>query len=497
MNKVAFLSRVSTNDQHDSIINQEEIFNQWLKKHQDCVLFKKYVDEGISGSKGYKRQAWLQMLSDGQEGLFDILIAKSFSRFGRNQTETLSAIKLLIAQNIRIIFLEDNLDSKEDMSKFGLFAWLAEQEAQKGSERIKMVWQNFNTLGKVHVTIEPLGYTYDKSIKNFIINEEEVPVIKEIFNLYLQGFGFNKIAQILTEKNIQTKKGGKWAGQTIATILRNDFYIGTLTQGKTQTLDVTMRENKKIDKEEWFRHKNHHEAIIDIKIFEKVQEEIKKRSHKATDSYKTRHSNTALFSSILKCRNCGATMTIKRKKRMKNYKPFYQCIEYDLHSLKCGHQSNLVYEDFLIIIIKNKLDEAVKNNYSEINKKLHAKTNLTDKNKLKVELKNIEKKLEEQGKIGNKLVNLLTSGTITAEQFALQNNIVVKQITELNNRKEKIKNEINKKNDTQEKLAELQENIENLLNTKSENWTNAMMRSIIEKIEISTNGLIEVFYKYM
>lgn len=80
MKKVACLSRVSTDEQHTSIENQREIFNDWLVKNKDCVLYKYYVDEGISGTKAYKRVAFLEMLEEGKEKKFDILLCKSFSR---------------------------------------------------------------------------------------------------------------------------------------------------------------------------------------------------------------------------------------------------------------------------------------------------------------------------------------------------------------------------------------------------------------------------------
>ena len=275
--KVAFFSRVSTDLQHSSMENQEKIFQQWLERNPDCVFYKLYEDEGISGSKGYKRVNWLQMLEDGKDGLYDVVVAKSFSRFGRNQTETLQAIKELRLKGIRCVFLEDSLDSEKDMSKFGLFAWLAEQEAQKSSERIKMVWDSFNQQGKVHVTLAPYGYFYDKEIKNFIVNEIEANTVRRIFNLYLEGYGFNNIALTLTNEGVPTKRGGKWAGATVRGILTNEFYIGTLVQGKTRTLDATMKESIKIDEAEWYKHQDNHEAIIEVEVFEKVNQQIQER----------------------------------------------------------------------------------------------------------------------------------------------------------------------------------------------------------------------------
>ena len=80
----------------------------------------------------------------------NMILSKSYSRFGRNMVETLSAIKELREAGIRIIFIEDNLDSTKDTTNFGLFSWLAEMESKKTSERIKTVFDNFKEKGKIY-----------------------------------------------------------------------------------------------------------------------------------------------------------------------------------------------------------------------------------------------------------------------------------------------------------------------------------------------------------
>lgn len=509
MKRVAFLSRVSTLDQHSSIDNQEEVFQNWLKRNEGCTVYKIYTDEGISGAKGYKRKQWLEMLKDGRHKEFDILIAKSYSRFGRNQRETLDAIAMLRNNGIRIIFLEDNLDSEQDANKFGLFAWLAEQEAQKTSERIKMVWETYNIEGKVHVTLAPYGYDYNKDIKNFIINDFEANIVKMVFSLYQEGYGFNRIARLLTENNIPTKRGGKWAGQTVGQILQNDFYLGTLTQGKTKTIDVTMDTKRKIPKEEWIKHSENHDAIITKEEFARVQEEIKKRSFKAKKFYTKEHGNTSkrgsirqsnasLFSNLLICGECNSRLTIKRKKRMKNYKPFYNCMDYELKGIKgCGHTSNFIWEDILIDFIKEKLDELVKNNYKELKAKLQEKNFSKDNKASEKELKSIENKIKDTINISTKLLQEYTKGNVGEMQYKLQNEDIEKSLKYMISRKEELAKIINSKSNIKNKEKILIGGINDLLETKTENWNNAMMKSIIDSIIIYIDGTIDVHFKYL
>lgn len=506
--KVAFFSRVSTDLQHSSMENQEKIFQQWLERNPDCVFYKLYEDEGISGSKGYKRVNWLQMLEDGKDGLYDVVVAKSFSRFGRNQTETLQAIKELRLKGIRCVFLEDSLDSEKDMSKFGLFAWLAEQEAQKSSERIKMVWDSFNQQGKVHVTLAPYGYFYDKEIKNFIVNEIEANTVRRIFNLYLEGYGFNNIALTLTNEGVPTKRGGKWAGATVRGILTNEFYIGTLVQGKTRTLDATMKESIKIDEAEWYKHQDNHEAIIELEVFEKVNQQIQERSVKAKNYYtkehsnkkikysnsKSRISNRSLFSNLLVCGECKSTMTIKRKKK-DDYKPFYQCIEYDKHSLKCGHSSNRANESFLVEIVKDELTSLSSNNFERLKSILTSKKESKNNIKLQKELDTIERKIDEQIQLANNLLLLYTQGKITELQYGLQNESLNRALNSFMERKKNLIEQI-QQDTTKEQTEAIYGGIERILNKPVEEWNNSNLKEVIDSIVIYTDKTIKVNIKY-
>ncbi|SCJ00342.1 Recombinase [uncultured Clostridium sp.] len=498
--RVAFFSRVSTMDQHSSIENQQKIFTQWLERNPDCEYYKMYEDEGISGAKGYKRIKWLQMLEDGKNELYDVVVCKSFSRFGRNIVETLSAIKELRTKGIRCVFLEDGLDSEKDASKFGLFAWLAEEEANKTSNRIKTVWDSFNKEGKIHVTVAPYGYDYSVQDKNFVVNEDEREVVKNIFNLYLQGYGFNRIAQMLIENNIPTKKGGSWAGATIQSILTNEFYIGTLVQGKTRTIDATMKENIKIDESEWFRHENRHEAIVDIEVFKKVNRQIEERSKKAKGYYTKEHgnakrnSNKSLFSNLLICGECGSMMTIKRKKKEK-YKPHYQCLNYDRISLKCGHKSNRINESELVQIVKNKLINLSEDNFRRL-KNMQIKNR--DKKDVKViekEITMINKKIEQQINLSNNLLMLFTNGTIKEEQFKLQNESIYKALNGFMERKNVLEEEL-KVDVSKEQETVVFTGIEYILNKPVEEWKNSELKEFIENIKIFIDGTIELKVKY-
>lgn len=503
--KVAFLSRVSTLDQHSSIENQDLIFKQWLENNLDCEYYKTYTDEGISGSKAYKRPEFLKMIQDGIDRRYDVLVTKSYSRFARNQRESLSAIAELRIAGIRLVFLEEGMDTDKDIKNAGLHGWLAEMEAQKTSERIKTVWDSFNREGRVHVTLAPYGYDYNKEIKNFVVNEKEASGVRKIFELYLQGNGFNKIAKVLSDSGVPSKRGGNWAGATIKGILENEFYIGTLVQGKSRTIDVTIKGSRAIAKEEWFKHIDNHEGIITQEVFDKTNQQINDRTSKAKSYYTkehansraSRHSNASLFSNLMKCGDCGATMTIKRKKRLK-YVPFYNCISYDMYGTKeCNHTSNSIKEEFLMEYVKRRLDRVSENNFDElsliVNSVKESKNNTIS---LEKELQIVEKKIDEQIELSTFLLTNYSKGIISDVMYKLQNESMEKALDSLLKRKKEILGQMEQAKNSKSDEVKLKRSINDLLGVQIDDWSNSALKEAIERIEVYTNGIVKVHFKY-
>lgn len=488
MLRVATFSRTSTDyeSQKTSILNQEEIFKLWIEKN-NCVLYKSYVDDGISGTKGKYRTEWRELIEDGKNKKYDILLAKSYSRFGRNMIDTLGAIKELREAGIRIIFIEDNLDSKDDITKFGLFSWIAEQESQNTSKRIKTVFSHFKEVGKIYSCIPPLGYDYDVNKKNFVINEQEALIVKRIFKLYIQGNGTNKIGSILSLEGIRGKNGGIIRGNTIKNIISNEVYCGTLIQGKTESIDVTISKRKNISPDNWIKHYNNHEAIIDYETFveaNKILLENSERAKKYRYSIKgvERASNASLFSNLLICDNCGRSMTIRRKKGNKVH---YNCSEYEKIGLAVGHSSNRIDEDFLIEHIKHELDLIIEKNFDIIN----INNNNDIKNRLENELKAINRGIDEQMKKTNNLMELYNAGALTITQFKLQNESISNLLdTHIKNKEiieDKIKNLPLKQNS-------FKKDVESVIKIPIEQWNNKMLKTIIDKISINNNGMIKI-----
>lgn len=488
MLKVASFSRTSTDNlsQSKSIGNQEDIYKSWIEKN-NCTLYKNYVDEGISGTKGKYRTEWKELIQDGKNKKYDILLSKSYSRFGRNMVETLTAIKELREAGIRIIFIEDNLDSTKDTTNFGLFSWLAEMESKKTSDRIKTIFENFKENGKIYNCIAPWGYDYDIELKNFVVNDEEAPVIKRIFKLYIQGNGTTKIANILTSEGIKGKNGGVIRGNTIKNTILNEVFVGTLVQGKSKGIDVTISKRNQIDKGEWVKHLNNHEAIITYETFIEANKRFKVNSEKSKKHRYSikgieRASNSSLFSNLLVCSNCGFSMTIRRKK---NKKPYYNCTEYERKGRSSGHSSNRIEEEFLVEYILYRLNELVERDFDVIN----INANVDIKRELESQLQGIEKVINDQMKKTRNLMNLYEEHIISINQFKLENEAIRNMLDSLINNKEVLEDKM--KNIPQE-TGSFKKDVESVLKVPIIQWNNEMLKAIVKKIYINNDGTINI-----
>lgn len=488
MLKVATFSRTSTDNisQSKSIENQEDVYKSWIEKN-NCVLYKNYIDEGISGTKGKYRVEWKELIQDGKEKKYDILLSKSYSRFGRNMVETLSAIKELREAGIRIIFIEDNLDSTKDTTNFGLFSWLAEMESKKTSERIKTVFDNFKEKGKIYNCIAPWGYDYDIEKKNFVINDLEASIIRRIFKLYVQGNGTTRIANILTSEGIKGKNGGVIRGNTIKNTILNEVYVGTLVQGKSEGIDVTISKRNKIEQEKWVKHLNNHEAIITYETFIEANKIFKVNSEKAKKHRYSikgieRSSNASLFSNLLICSNCGASITIRRKKGKKIH---YNCSEYEKVGVSVGHTSNRIDEDFLVEYILFRLNELIERDFDIIN----INANIDIKKELESQLQAVEKSINEQMKKTRNLINLYDEKVISMNQFKLENETISNTLDSLMKNKEVLEDKI--KNIPQE-TGSFKKDVESVLKIPVEQWNNSMLKTIIKKIYINNDGTINI-----
>jgi stage V sporulation protein T len=384
--KIAAYMRISVDTEKDrdntSIENQRRIIKTYVRQTFPDAEVDYYEDRDKSGYTFEQREDYQRMRPLLMNGYYDILIIKDFSRFSRRNSRGLVELEDLRDAGVRIISIGDGIDypTYDDWNNIQVRFLLNEMPVTDASKKVKRVVESRQNDGN-WICAVPYGY-YFVDTKNMIfeVDEAAAVVIREIFALYNSGWGYKKIANYLTEKNIPTprmlekerkeaeaaKSKGKvevkikaspvWAIPTISSILQNDFYIGTLRQHKYTRRNINGTD-KKLDKEENKVFENHHPAIVDVKEFMKAQQQLKARTK---SNYRGIKKYDTTYSGFLFCGDCGSPMfSLSRP----DLAPAYTCGTYHRRGLKgcTAHHIRVETLDSLLkIYVKRVMDNSQK-----------------------------------------------------------------------------------------------------------------------------------------
>lgn len=267
--RVAIYARVSTQDvsQTTSFELQKKYYEDYVNKHENWTLVEIYADEGISGTSTEHRPAFKRMIVDCKNGLIDVIITKSVSRFARNVMTTIGITRELedLKPPIGVYFESEGIFSltKDTQLPLTFLATIAENESRIRSRSMETSLRMRLDNG-IPLTPKLLGYTHDED-GNLIINEDEAPTVKLIFYMYLYGYSAQQIANVLRALQRKSYLGNtnKWSSSTVIEILRNERHCGDVRTRKTFTKDFCSHKKLKNRGEKpQSNYKNHHEAIV-------------------------------------------------------------------------------------------------------------------------------------------------------------------------------------------------------------------------------------------
>lgn len=328
-NKVALYVRLSDEDRNkkegdesESIKNQKAI----LTKHaldNDWEIYDIYNDEDYTGADR-NRPDFIRLINDAKARKFNIIMCKSQSRFTRELELVEKYIHTLFPLwGIRFISLVDNADTDNPGNKKArqINGLINEWYLEDLSDNIKKTFDMKKRQGKHIGAFALYGYKKDPNQKgHLIIDEEAAAIVREVFTLFSQGMGKINIARKLNARGIpnpteyKRRKGLRYKGAednnstlwkyyTIASMLTNQMYIGDMVQNCYGTVSYKIHKNVPKPKKDWIIVKNTHEPIIDLELWEKVQNLIKLKTKPFS-----RDGKIGIFSKKVKCMNCGHYM---------------------------------------------------------------------------------------------------------------------------------------------------------------------------------------------
>jgi len=287
--KVAAYCRVSTEyeEQISSLESQVSHFSTLIQENPDWEFAGIYAEQE-SGTDIENREEMNRMVKDCEQGKIDLILTKSLSRFSRNTVDTLITLHQLAEKNIAVYFEMEGLNSmdKNMLQVIRMAASLSQEESSSKSENIKWGIRAKFKQGNVKLNYTNfLGYTKDHN-GNLVIVEDEAKIVKLIYTLFLDGYGYRQIKKHLESNHIKTVTGKDvWSTSTIDRILSNEKYVGNIISQKTYTKDfLTGKQVKNNGELPQYFIENNHQPIILKDIFDEVQKEKARRSLKSEQS---------------------------------------------------------------------------------------------------------------------------------------------------------------------------------------------------------------------
>ena len=315
--RVAAYCRVSTDreEQEHSFETQKAMYTEMIMMKPTWQMAGIYADEGITGTVAKKRPGFMKMIEDCRKGKIDMIVTKSVSRFSRNNLDCLMYVRELKQLGIPIIFEKEGINTIQVSSELllTLFGALSQAESESISMNVKLGIRQSLKNGNVRFSYKTfLGYRKGADGQPEIV-PEQADIVRRIYNDFIAGATYLEIAKRLTEENVPTMGGGnRWFSERIKSILKNEKYKGDALLQKTYITDPISKRVKKNNGElPMYYVENSHPAIIERRIFDRVQEEIARRAGKkkvkqtGTKTELGRYSGKYALTELLYCGECG------------------------------------------------------------------------------------------------------------------------------------------------------------------------------------------------
>lgn len=504
--------KVNKGDDSASIQNQRLLLTDYALAHNFKVV-KVYSDDDESGLYD-DRPDFEKMITDAKMGEFDIIIAKTQSRFSRNMEHIEKYLHHDLPNlGIRFIGVVDGVDTANEENKKsrqinGLVnEWYCEDLSKNIRSSFKAKMKNGQFLGSSC----PYGYRKDpKNHNHLVIDEYAAKIVRRIFHLYLAGYGKQKIGSVLSSEGVliptlyKTKVLGEnyhnakviettknWSYQTIHTILNNETYVGNLVQNRVNTLSYKDKKKRVLPKEKWIVVKSTHEPIIEQEVFDKVQkmQKIRTRSMKSTEE-------NGIFSGMLFCADCKHAMSRKYARRGDRGFIGYICKTYKTQGKSQCPSHSIDVEDLEYAVLQSIKNEASKILCKEdIDELQRMQTYQDSVCCYEMQLEEIQRQINKIQRFRKKTYDNFMEDLISKEEYKKYVAEYDKELEELKQQKIVIgeKSDLQKEIDSQ--YDEWVEAFKDYINI--EELTREVVLELIDKIEVHEDNEIDIYYRFL
>ena len=425
--RVTFYARVSSesDEQLNSLGNQISYYEEFIRKNPAWEYVEGYIDEGLSAATTKKRENFHRMVEDGRADLFDLIITKEITRFARNTLDSILYTRELLGASVGVFFQNDNINTFDEDSELRLtiMSGIAQDELRKLSSRVKFghaqAIKNSVVLGNNRI----FGYQKDKG--RLVIDEEEAPMVRELFELYATGeYSMKQIETLFWGKGYRNHNGKKIAHTTMSGMISNPKYKGYYVGNKVKVIDLFTKKQKFLPPEEWVMFKDETgeivPAIVEEELWDQANAVLKKRSEDVKNRQGIcNHAN--LLTGKLFCTHCGAAYYRRESKdRAGNKNSKWVCSG----KIKNGADSCAsvaIYEEELKPLLFEVFRETEANAEALIEEYIEMYRSLEDGGELTRQLDALRQQVELSQKKKSKLLGYNAAGQLSDQDFLSMN----------------------------------------------------------------------------
>ena len=519
--RAALYCRLSKDDEQagDSVsIETQRMMLTGFCYERGYKIYEVYTDDGYSGLN-FNRPAFQRMLEDIDRGKVNMVVTKDLSRLGRDYIQTGYDTDIYFSQKkVRYIAVNDGIDtSREDNDIAPFKNILNDMYARDLSRKVKSAKRQRAYQGLYISAQAPYGYKVDPEDKNhLIVDEEAAGVVREIFNLALEGNGLVGIAKILTERKILTpgvykaEKGDLrflryqernspfgWCYQTVRKILGDRVYTGDMVNHRYEILNYKTKERTPVPKEQQIIVADRHEPIVSRDDYERVQTTISLR-HRAK-----KHEYDNVFRDLVYCAECGTRLTWMTKQLKSGNTPLLRCMNHFHNPDECQHYHFIYYEELYAEVLSRIKALSAQIDSGKLARQLEKqRLKRAKKDKLVSERTKIHKRLEALTKVIKRLYEDYANDMVSVKDYQLLLKEYNREQKKLNTRLTVIGTRLNGTQD-EENVGKLKAVLDEYFDRDI--LTSTLLVKLIERIEIghivsTENGKeqeITIYYRFI
>ncbi len=464
MQTAACYIRVSTDDQTEySPDSQLKLIRDYAAKNDICLI-EDYIfaeDGGKSGKNMTKRTEFMKLvaLTKKKPKPFDVILVWKFSRFARNQEESIVLKSMLKKNDIDVISISESIPD----GPFGslierIIEWSDEYYLINLSQEVKRGMKERASRGEP-VTPPPIGYDM---IDGKYVQNCDAEAIKGMYEDFLNGIGCRAIAQKYSAMGVRTKRGNTLDNRCIEYILRNPVYVGKIRW----SLSGRAASTRHYDDPNIMLFDGNHEPIVDQQTFEKVQKKLDEQKLRYQKYQRTEQETRYMLKGLVRCSNCGATLVASFAGV-----PFVHCHNYARGTCKVSHSMSI-----------NKLDRLVIDYLTDVSMSGDFTVETISKSKTKAKTIDYQKILDNENIKLERIKQAYQSGIDSLEEYSSNKTQILSFI-------EKVKAEmeaaepVQREVDTEQYRALIRDVLKTITNeNESFEVKNKALRSIISKI---------------